>query len=367
MLLFNIFDVYARLNYDSVTGGFLNNIVFRLTNLIAVLFYVFKWVDFEVFMVIWTVGVSLQAILMIAKIVRDGHFSWKPNFEFLKQSKLLPEIIRFCVIAVVASVSSQVVIYIDKLMITHGKGLEATGIYSTAAMFGMVIGMPMVAMQKIAGTIIADAWKQNDRANIANIYQKSCLIQLFVGLWVFMGVCANLHNIFGLFLKPEYAAGQMVVVWIGLSKVIDMATGVNGVILNTSKYYYIDTITLILLCIMTVLGNRWVIPHYGIVGVAVVAALAIFVFNLIRFVVLWYLFDFQPFNYKNIVVVLVSIVTFVIVSFLPIISGTKLLMFLDLLYRSTILSVIFIGFFYFSNYSLEFKQQFDAVIKKIAR
>ena len=162
--------------------------------------------------------------------------------------------LQFCAFAVVASISSQVVLYIDKIMINDLIDLKAVGVYSTAAFFGTVITMPMVAMQQIASTVVAEAWKSNDTENIKKIYTKSCLVQLAVGLWVFIGVCANLHNIFE-FLTPEYRAGKMVIVWIGLSKVIDMATGINGTILNTSKYYYIDTIMFILLGFCTVLLN----------------------------------------------------------------------------------------------------------------
>ena len=364
MLIFNVFDVYSRLHYDSVTGTFLSQFVLRLNNLVVALLYAFRWINFDQFMMIWCAGISLPMILIVLKTIREGRFSLRPDFGFLKQSQLLVPILKFCALSIIASLSSQIVLYIDKIMITDMIDLNAVGVYSTASFFGTVIAMPMIAMQLIAGTIVAEAWKNNDHENIAKIYQKSCLVQLFVGLWVFLGICVNLDNIFE-FLPPAYEAGRWVIVWIGLSKVLDMATGINGTILNTSKYYYLDTIFFIVLIFCTVLLNHQLIPTFGIEGAAIGAVVSVFIYNLCRYGLLWYLFGFQPFNSKNAIVVGMGIAAFGLVSLLPSLTGSPIAILGDMAYRSVTITLLFVGGFYVSGYSPEFNQQCTTIYQKL--
>jgi len=58
---------------------------------------------------------------------------------------------------------------------------------------------------------------------------------------LFLGIWCNIDSIFELIPNGEiYSPGKWVVFYIGLSKLFDMATGVNQEIVGTSKYYKID-------------------------------------------------------------------------------------------------------------------------------
>lgn len=353
MLLFNIFDIYNRLHYDSVTGTFLSQFVLRLNNLVCATLYALNWIDFNFFMVIWSIGISIPMISIIISTIHKNIFSIKPDFSFLKSSKLFWPIIRFCCFSLVASISSQIVLYIDKFMLSSMLGLDKVGVYSTAAFFGTVIAMPMIAMQQISATVIAEAWKNDDRESIHNIYKKSCVVQIFIGLFTFGCMYINLDNIFT-FIPKHYETGKMVVIWIGLSKVIDMATGINGVILNTSKYYYFDTLCFLFLGICTVFLNFYLIPIFGIEGAAVGTTISVFIYNSIRSFLLWYLFKFQPFNLSTLYLLLINIFCLLITDNLPTINGSYFFTFLDLSYRTIIFASLWGGLFIWGKFSPEF-------------
>jgi O-antigen/teichoic acid export membrane protein len=205
---------------------------------------------------------------------------------------------RYAGLTFTSALSTQIIWTIDKVMINNTEGLDATGIYSIASYFAAVIAIPATALYKVSGTLIAESWKVNDTQNIMNIYRKSCLNQLIAGCLVFIGVAANLPNVFGL-LPAGYDAGYYVILWLGLGKLIDMATGVNGTILYTSRYYIYDTLFFIALTFITIAANSYLLPRFGINGAAMGAALATLLYNLARTLFVGFAFKMQPFSWRN--------------------------------------------------------------------
>ena len=247
-------------------------------------------------------------------------------------------------------------------MINVDMGEAATGIYSTMSYFGVAIALPATALYKVATTIIADAWKRNDLANIADVYQRSCLNQLIIGCLVYVGVVANLPNVIQ-WLKPGYEAGYYVVIWIGLGKLIDMATGVNGIILATSRYYAYDSLFFILLIGITIALNLYLIPHYGINGAAVGAAIATTLWNAGRTIFVWVKFGMQPFTWRNLAVLAVAGLVFGVSTWFPYGTGLWRVV-LDVALRSACITGLFGGLIYLLRLSPDVSQSVDGLLKK---
>ncbi|MDZ7690389.1 MAG: polysaccharide biosynthesis C-terminal domain-containing protein [Balneolaceae bacterium] len=106
-------------------------------------------------------------------------------------------------------------------------------------------------------------------------------------------------------LPPEYHS-QWVIIIIGVAKLIDMATGVNGQIILHSKHYRFDLYTMIFLVILTVATNYLLIPIYGILGAAIATALSILVYNLIKCIFVWITFSMQPFHWSSLAVLAIA-------------------------------------------------------------
>ena len=104
-----------------------------------------------------------------------------------------------------------------------------------------------------------------------------------------MGVAVNLPSLFTL-LPAGYEAGYYVILCLGLGKLIDMATGVNGIILSTSRYYAYDTLLFVVIIFVTIAANNYLIPRYGMTGAAVGAVLATFLYNFTRTLLVWIAF-----------------------------------------------------------------------------
>lgn len=363
---FTVFDNYARLLYDPVSGTLLQQFVQRLLILLAGVVYWLGWVQFPQFLGLWLLAFFGQTALMIVSVARDEALFFSRRFLALSP-ELRRDLTRYAALTLTTALSSQIILTIDKVMINNTKelGLSATGVYSIAANFATVIAVPATALYKVSGTLIAESWKSNDLKNIATIYQKSCLNQLIAGCLVFTGVAANLPNVFR-FLPAGYEAGYYVILWLGLGKLIDMATGVNGIILNTSRYYLYDSLFFVGLTFFTIGVNNYLIPRFGINGAAVGGALATLLYNLARTLFVGFAFKMQPFTWRNFtVIILAGIVWWLSVQIAyPTAADPKWRFILDIAWRSALITSLFGGLVILFRLSAEINQTVESLRKR---
>ncbi|GAB2562902.1 lipopolysaccharide biosynthesis protein [Spirosoma areae] len=338
---FTVFDNYARLLYDPVTGTILQQFVQRLLVLVAGGLYWLGWVTFPQFLGVWLLAFVVPLVLMIASVARDEALFFSRRFVSVN-AEFRRNLMRYAGLTLTSALSSQIVLVIDKVMINSKQGLGDTGIYGTASYFATVIAIPATALYKVSGTLIAESWKTNDLKNIASIYRKSCLNQLIAGCLVFVGVAANLPTVFR-FLPQNYEAGYYVILWLGLGKLIDMATGVNGIILNTSRYYTYDSLFFVALIFITIAANLYLIPRFGINGAAIGAALAIFLYNFARTLFVGFAFRMQPFTWRNAVVIILALSVWWVSVQLPYPQddAPTWRFILDIAWRSTLITGLF--------------------------
>ena len=144
-------------------------------------------------------------------------------------------------------------------------------------------------------------------------------------------------------LMPEvYHQGQWAIVLISLGYLIDMATGVNGVIIATSRYYRFDTYFMFSLVIITALTNYWLIPIYGITGAGLACCLTYFLFNLFRYLFIWHRFGMQPYSWVYVQILAVCGASIALVQWLPSYPNP----YVDILIRGSLFSLPFLGLLY---------------------
>ena len=364
-ILFNLLDNYAKNLYDTVTGTFLAQFLQRFLQLLALLLVVFKVVDFQQFMYFWVLSITIYVVPMLWKVSKLEGFSLKPDFSVMTPN-FSREFGLYSFLTILTGFSSMVILYIDKIMLANITTFTETGIYNTAAFFGSVMGMSLLAINKAAQPLIADAFARNDYANISTIYRKSCTTSLIVGCWIFLGIILNIDTLFQ-FLRPEYSAGKWVVIIISLGKLFDLATGLNGTILTLSKYYIYDTYIMVSLIVITVSLNYFLIPVYGMNGAAFALAIATVYYNLVRYLVVWSKLGMQPFTFDLIKILLISIAIGLIVKYLPTLSGSKTLIVGDMVYRSIALTLLYGIIIYWSKISPELNGAMKNSWQKITR
>lgn len=364
-ILFNFFDNYSKNLFETVAGTFLNQFVQRLIILIGLVLIAVIGISFDVFIWIWTSAFIIPTIWMIIKSMQLSGFSLNPDFSVFTP-KFKKEFINYSLITVLTGFSSMIIMYIDKIMLTYYGGLEDTGVYNTASFFGSILGMSLIAMNKAAVPVIVNAFKNNDLHTISTIYRKSCVMQLIIGSLIFGGILINLDSFFEL-IPQGYEEGKWVIIILGLGKLFDLATGLNGSILVLSKYYRYDSIIMISLIVLTILANMLLIPEYKLIGAALAAGISTIYFNTIRFWLVWKKLKMQPFDLKIVKVIAVSTLIIGVAYQIPVIGGSVFNNLLDMAIRSAIFSVIFITVMYKMRVSLEMNDIINRVFKSLSK
>jgi O-antigen/teichoic acid export membrane protein len=224
---------------------------------------------------------------------------------------------------------------IDKILINQILGLSDTGVYTIAFFFSTLIIIPSRPLLRIAGTLIADAFKRDDIAYIDDIYRRSCINQFIIGAFLFGGIWINIDNIL-IILGPDYAGAKWVIFFIAVGYLIDMATGANAHIIAYSKHYRIALFFLIVLIALVVVSILLLVPVWGITGAAVAVAVSFAVNNFMRFNFLKRKYKMQPFTFKIVIAAAVFVFSVVVVTFLPTLSLIP-----DLIVRSALFTLIF--------------------------
>lgn len=305
-LLFTILDTYNRLIYDTVFGTFLSEFLQRLLILVVFLLFIFGLINLHQLILTYAAAVCVKGAVIFFYLFLNGEIDLRPRPGFITKD-LRNEMLSVGIFSILTGFGGNLVFSLDKIIINQMLGLDATGVYTIAFFFGTLVIIPSRPLLRISGTLIADAWKREDVPYIADIYKKSCLNQFIMGAFLFGGIWVNINSIL-IILGPEYEAGKWVIFFIGLSYLIDMATGANSQIIAFSKYYKMALWFLIILLVLVIINMYLLIPLWGIAGAAVAIAVSFFLNNLMRFVFLYHKYHLQPYTAHFL---------FVVVSFLP--------------------------------------------------
>lgn len=299
-LLFNLFDSLHKVLYNAVIGIFLKDFVFRVLNLVLIMVYAWVSFRFQLFLNIYFLLFSIPSLVIVLTLLRTRQFDLAPRTSFLNK-ELKRSIADVSLFGLMGGMGTIAISSIDKIMVNHFIDLKATGIYTIAFLFGTIITIPSKPLVKIATTVVAESWKKNDLETIRTIYSKSCLNQfIFAGL-IFLLVWLNIDLVFQI-LPEEYASGKYVILFVSLAGIVEMATGLNGMIISASKLYRYQSVFIFFLMILVVITNWIFIPRYGITGAAIASLISTIVYNLVRAGFLYTKFRLQPFNYRFLII-----------------------------------------------------------------
>jgi O-antigen/teichoic acid export membrane protein len=338
-LFIGIFKSYIIIQKRPVVPTFINEVFFRLFIVIGLIIFLMKLFNLNALIsfIIISYGLGLIILILYTKSIKSLFL--KPNFSIFK-SKYFKELLTFSGFMLFGSAGSLLISNIDGLMLSAYKGLAQTGIYTIAFFIATVIEIPKRSLVQSVIPFVSESNKNEDFKHLDLLYKKSSINQLIIGSLIFIGIWSNINNLFNLMPHGNiYSAGKWVVFYIGLSKLFDLATGVNAEIIGTSKYYKYNLVFMMMLGILAIITNVIFIPKYGMTGAAFASALSIFLFNVIVFSFLLIKMRIQPFTLNTIKVLVICGLTY----FLNYIIPQQYNILLDIALRSLLIFIFFIG------------------------
>lgn len=343
LLYFTLLETYSNVLYNTTTATFLKEFLQRMLILISLLLFVFNVADFNHFLFFYCATFAVIAFALLFFLRKEGELQIRKP---LLKIPLLKGMFSISAFGFITGFSHLAIMKIDVIMLNQFYSSAETGIYATTFYFGTLIILPSRTINRIASTVIADAFKTKNIQTLRDVYLKSCVNQYILGSYLLLGIWLNIDNIFKI-IPPEYEAGKYVIFFIGMSNLIRMTGGIDTALIGYSKYYKYNTLFIFLLLFFSVITNLILIPILSLTGAAIASTISVLLFVIIKFVFIKKKFDFQPYNIRYVYVLLISLGIYFLIAQLPAFSNP----YLDVFVRGCLITGLFVPLVYLSKAS----------------
>jgi O-antigen/teichoic acid export membrane protein len=348
-LFFSLYDSYATANQESTIGVFLKDFVLRILMLGVIAAYSFGGIfNFSELISTTTYIQFIPVGLILLFLFSKNLIHITSTFSFPSE-KVKKEFFSASAFNWINGLSAVAVVTIDSIMLSKMTDSSSVGIYTTVSFFASLMLIPNKNLGKIATSILANHFKSENWDSIQSIYKKSAFTPYILGLFIFGNLVLLLPFIFQILLKPEFAAGMWVLIFISLSNLFKMGTGVKFSLIFNSNYYRWSSAMFISFVALLVATNLWLIPLYGINGAGFASLISTTIFHIMGLILVRYSFGYWPFDWRFVTVLAIFILIcgslFVLPDFeYPVWAS---------LVKASIFSMVFFGIVYFSKISVD--------------
>ena len=354
LTLSTIFESYLKSRMHIILPNFTNGVLNRIFTGFSVLLLSASILNFHQMIYLQVPIYSIGVLILIFYSYKKEKFTI--NLNFIKIKNKIKSILNFNIYSLVSGFGNIIILNIDILMISALLGLSDTGIYTTAFYIAIIIEMPRRAVSQISTPILSKLFKEKNLKSVKNYYKIVSINQLIIGSLLFLLVISNLENIFNLIPnKDNFIKGISIVPIICIAKLITMSSSFGSELILMSKHYKFSVTSIIILAIITIISNYFLIPIYGINGAAYAALLSSIIFNLSKIIFIYYKYRFLPFSNKSVFVIIITIITYLIIYFLP--SNQNYI--LDILFKSLFIIIFFVPIIYLFKVSIDLNKLID--------
>lgn len=318
MAYFRSLNGIAITNYQNTLGAFFNEVFIRIIQIGGVLLYAYGQLNFHQLFLYFALSYASQFLVMFFAV---GGFSLlkirKPA-----DRKEFREISAFGLFSVFDSGANILINKLDVIMIGAIVGLSDIVYYQLAFFMATVISIPSRSLVNVSSAVVGEAVHRNDWNAIQKLYSSNSLHQTLGGGLIFLLIWLNMDAMLA-FLPPEFEVIRYPFLFLGISKLIDMVTSINGVILSATPKYRYNFYFNVILLILAVITNFALLPFLGIDGAALATAFCVLIYNVLKARFLFVHFSLRTFHPKSALAVLCLSAAFAAGYFIPDISHAE--------------------------------------------
>ena len=343
-ILFEVAAAFSKSLFKSTIPIFLKEFLLRFNVLALIILYWYNLINFTQFIYLFAFNYVLIFIILFLYLFSLKKLSLKINFDVIKESDFRP-IYTYAIFNILSVSAGMLILNIDTLMINHYLSLKDVAIYGPSLFIASSILVPSRSLQSIIAPVVANSWATNDLNTIKELYKRSAIAPLTITIFLFLIIWINIDLVMNYFGKT-FGQGKYVVLLLSLGHIINIATGINGTIINTSKHYKADLYFQIILVTLAVVMNIIFIPIYGLNGAALASAITFGLYNFFKSMYVLYKFKLHPYSIKSLYILIIGASIFLIYSIVP-----KWNLFWSSVLYSIVLSIIYWIIVYFANIS----------------
>jgi O-antigen/teichoic acid export membrane protein len=313
LTLYSVLEAFAWQVKASVLTSYLREFQWKAFNLLLiVLLYLGILTNFGSFVNLYAFSYLILALILGIYLYRKGYLHI--TFSVSRVTRKFRRKIRALMLLTWAGTTLFNVSFFFAAVVIAAvvpQGLTAVGIFTLGQYSASLIQAPQRGIAAAALGPLSRAWKDKDLGRIQRIYSRSSINQLIfsVGLFVLIGLNFR-DGILTFGLKKEYLDALPIFWIIGLTRIVDMGTGVNTQVIATSVYWRVELLSGMVLVLFTIPLNYILARKMGMMGPAVADLITFSLYNGIRGIFLYRKFHLQPFSRSTIYTLVLGAATF---------------------------------------------------------
>jgi O-antigen/teichoic acid export membrane protein len=361
LLFFILLEAFSGTLHKTIFPNFLKETALRLVTLVLIAIYLLKLINFDLFIKLFSLQYLFIAIILGVSLYKKSQLSF--TFTASRVTKKF----KGKIVTLAAFIYSGQVIMIlaqvmDSILIASLKGLALTGVFALASYIANLVQVPQRSITSIAIPSLSQAWKDKNMHEIDRIYKRTSINLLLIALFIFGGIWLNIEEAFKVMnIQDEYASGIQVIFLLGISRIVDAGTGVNGQIIGTSTQWRFEFLTGVILLALMIPLNYFLIKEIGIVGSGYANLISFTVYNSIRYVFLWKKYNLQPFSKNHLLSILLGVAAYFICYFL--FKGME--GWIGIFAKSILFTILFIGGVFLMNLTPDAMQLVEVIKNRL--
>lgn len=350
LLLIYIFTFYLNNYHKIVVPTFFQNFLYKIFLPIIVLLHYLNHIDLRIISIAVVSFFAFVSLALIAYTMRLGYFNLQPVTKNFITPPLKSEIRNYLGFSSFNIIGHTLAFRIDMVMVAMMLGFSMNGTYGILFTLASTIDIPNKSIIQIAAPIISESWEKGNTSEIDNIYKKSSLNLVTVGIFLFLGVWLCLDSLLDLSTNTQALAEvKYIFFFLGLAKLVDMITSVNSQIIIFSKFYKYNLIFIILLGLMNVISNYILIGKYNVIGAAIATLVAMCVYNAVKLIFIYFKMGLHPFSINTFKAIILGVIAYAIAFYVPVIDNP----FLNIFVKGSVFSLIYLPAILYFNIAPE--------------
>lgn len=187
------------------------------------------------------------------------------------------------------------VVSLPLLMLGKFGTMHQVGLYAVGAKLGLAVSLPLMACNQIFAPVVANLYARGEKTTLKMLFKTTTKWIFTLSLAVALIILLLARDVLALF-GAEFIAATTALYLIVMGELVNAGVGSVGLILVMTGRPRISLLNSAMSLVLTLVVGAVVIPKYGLVSAALVAALTVAFTNLVR---LWQVFHFekmQPFG-----------------------------------------------------------------------
>ncbi|MFN0203107.1 MAG: lipopolysaccharide biosynthesis protein [Bacteroidia bacterium] len=362
--LFTSFFSFSQSNLKTVVPVAIQEVGVRLWQAAAVLLFHFEYIGFDLFLLLYALTYWATLAALVTYLVWLGRLKLAIRFD-LWGTKLHRIMWRIGGVLFLARVVETLKDNLTAIQAAALIGLNGTAIYSLSGFIAMMIYVPVRAMNSIALPIVIHDMQAKNFDRLKEIYQKTAINGLVVAMLMFLLIVVNLKLLITFLPQQKFQgldAIQPLTIFLGISRLFDVANGVNAAIVEYAKKTFQYTFYTNVLMVFVILGlNFLLMKQMGLVGAGMAAMISMLLYNSLNTFIIWKTYRIHPFTLKSLYPVLICGALLGLYYLLPF-DYSSLWVALPF---SALISVLYLTLTYFLNISENINAMIRGAVKKL--